>query len=265
MNKENPSYYAIIPADVRYDEKIIPNAKLLFGEITCLSNKEGYCFASNSYFANLYNVTPQAVSRWIKSLEDGGYIKTELIYEGKEVKQRKIYLSNVSINIDRVSIKSSQGINKKLGGYQQKVKDNNTSINNININNTEKPKTKKLPLIEREPENDIERVEKQYLLNYQQLYRSGIVHTEKPVVNWLQSRKLTKQVIETYGVDTIIKAVKDSINNDFCVQKGYCLTMILSAGVLSGLINGNNRSSGSVVKRTGVDTVTQKDLDNLAF
>ena len=70
MNNEFPSYYAIIPATLRYDENIIPNAKLLYGEITCLSNKEGYCYATNSYFAKLYHVTNQAISRWIKSLVD---------------------------------------------------------------------------------------------------------------------------------------------------------------------------------------------------
>ena len=54
MNEENKSnYYAIIPAVVRYDNKLTDKAKLLYGEITCLSNKEGYCFATNNYFANL--------------------------------------------------------------------------------------------------------------------------------------------------------------------------------------------------------------------
>ena len=51
-----PSYYAIIPAEVRYSN-LKPNAKLLYGEITALSSKEGYCFATNNYFAKLYNVT----------------------------------------------------------------------------------------------------------------------------------------------------------------------------------------------------------------
>lgn len=67
--KETPGYYAIIPATVRYSD-LIPNAKLLYGEITALCNKEGYCYASNSYFADLYGVDIKQVSRWIGNLSD---------------------------------------------------------------------------------------------------------------------------------------------------------------------------------------------------
>ena len=54
MEEIKPNYFAVIPANVRYDEKITERSKLLYGEITCLSNKEGYCFATNKYFSKLY-------------------------------------------------------------------------------------------------------------------------------------------------------------------------------------------------------------------
>lgn len=127
MEKETPSFYAIIPANVRYDKELKANSKLMFGEITALSNKQGYCWASNKYFADLYEVTPQAISNWIKLLEKKGYVRIEYIREGKEIKQRNIYIE-VSTNIDR-------GINKSLEGYQQKFKESTTSFNNtINKN-----------------------------------------------------------------------------------------------------------------------------------
>lgn len=93
------SYYAIIPAEVRYDEELPPNAKLLYGEITSLCNEKGYCWATNQYFADLYHCSVSAVKKWISALVKKGYISLELIYkEGtKQVLQRKLYI-NPSVN-----------------------------------------------------------------------------------------------------------------------------------------------------------------------
>lgn len=88
------SYYAIIPAEVRYDEELPPNAKLLYGEITSLCNEKGYCWATNQYFADLYKVSKITVSRWISTLYKKGYIAVETLYkEGtKEIIGRHLYI-----------------------------------------------------------------------------------------------------------------------------------------------------------------------------
>lgn len=134
---ENPGYYAIIPAAVRYDKRVPPAARLLYGELTALSNKEGYCWASNNYFAELYDCTPQAISRWIKALAEAGHIVVEYVRrdDSPVVESRKI-----TINKNPLSINCSGGINKLLRGYQQNVKENSTS--NTISNNTE-PQSKK--------------------------------------------------------------------------------------------------------------------------
>ena len=64
---ESPSYYAILPPDVRYDKQLPQGAKLLYSEITALSNKNGYCWASNDYFAKLYSVSNSTIQSWLKS------------------------------------------------------------------------------------------------------------------------------------------------------------------------------------------------------
>lgn len=77
--KPKPAYYAIIPASVRYDVSLPANAKLLYGEITALCSVEGYCWASNRHFAELYDVKIRAVQTWIKALEAAGHILVEPI------------------------------------------------------------------------------------------------------------------------------------------------------------------------------------------
>lgn len=122
--KEQPNYYSIIPANVRYDKDLKANEKLLYGEITSLTQKSGKCFASNNYFAELYGVAKETVSGWISSLEKKGYIKRELIYKqgSKEIINR--YLTINEYPIDK---KINRGIDKK-------IKDNITRVN-ITSNN----------------------------------------------------------------------------------------------------------------------------------
>lgn len=68
------NYYAIIPANVRYDKDLKPGAKLLYGEITALCNEKGYCWAGNGYFAELYDKDKSTIARWIQQLKSKGYI-----------------------------------------------------------------------------------------------------------------------------------------------------------------------------------------------
>lgn len=98
VNEEKQvAYYAIIPATIRYDERLKYAERLLYGEITALIGKEGYCFASNLYFANLYNVIPGTISRWISHLSKLGYINVELIKnDKKEITERRIYITDIS-------------------------------------------------------------------------------------------------------------------------------------------------------------------------
>ena len=88
--KETPNYYAVIPARVRYAD-IMPNAKLLYGEITALSNSKGYCWSSNNHFAELYKVSEKQVSLWLKQLAEHKFVEIELI-KSQSGTLRKVYL-----------------------------------------------------------------------------------------------------------------------------------------------------------------------------
>lgn len=87
-NEIKKSYWSVVPADVRYSKKLQPAAKLLYGEISALCNERGYCWASNDYFAQLYETTTRTVQRWLASLEKGGFVNVKV--KGTD---RKIYLA----------------------------------------------------------------------------------------------------------------------------------------------------------------------------
>lgn len=116
-----PNYYAIIPASVRYDKNLKPNAKLLYGEITALCGKEGFCWATNSYFSELYNVSSETISRWISQLSAANYI--HVYVEKQEANKRVITIDK---NVNTLLTKKSIPIDKKVNSY---IRNNNT-INN---------------------------------------------------------------------------------------------------------------------------------------
>lgn len=133
MEEQQKAYYAIIPASVRYDKDLVPNAKLLYGEITALCNEKGYCWANNQYFAELYNVSDRTIKNWISQLVAKGYIQRSVKYrEGtKEIEQRKLFIG-------------SENNFTTLGNYVPDPKENNFTtpseknfpVNNTSINNT---------------------------------------------------------------------------------------------------------------------------------
>ena len=90
--EENKNYFAIIPSNVRYDNTLKPNEKLLYGEITALSNEKGFCWATNKYFAELYGVHPKTISQWINDLKGKGYIDVKLVKDENtnEIEKREI-------------------------------------------------------------------------------------------------------------------------------------------------------------------------------
>jgi hypothetical protein len=89
-----PGYFAVIPATIRYDNDIPSGAKLLYGEITALCSKEGYCWAGNAYFADLYQKDERTIRNWINALRNKGHIIVAFKYKAgsKEIETRMIRL-----------------------------------------------------------------------------------------------------------------------------------------------------------------------------
>lgn len=133
---DRPGYYAVIPADVRYDDSLQPNAKLLYGEISALISKDGFCFAQNAYFAKIYGLSERTISALIAALQDRGYISVYLERDASgQIIRRKIFLK-VSAGgeqpVENIFYTSGKDF---LGGMEKNCVDTNTSITDIDKEN----------------------------------------------------------------------------------------------------------------------------------
>ena len=98
---QRPSYYAVLPAKVRYDEQLRPNAKLLYAEITALANDKGYCFASNAYLAELFGISLRTAQQLIAQLEHRRYVSIAVLRdETQKVVERRIYVDAPKVDAD---------------------------------------------------------------------------------------------------------------------------------------------------------------------
>lgn len=252
----NKGYYAIIPANVRYDKDIPANAKLLYGEITALCNEKGYCWASNSYFADLYGVSKVTVSRWIKALSDKGYISTEIEFKenSKEVLHRYITITETPINKNDEGYyqNCNEGINKNVKTpINKNVKENNTIINNTINNKVDKKKERK-------------REKKQ--TNYDSIINESIQdeNVKQEIYEFIKMRKLIKKPMTDRALKGLIsklnelssnpvdqaKILERSVINDW--QSVYPLPSN-NSGYQNNSVYQNNNYGNSEVKRDGSD------------
>lgn len=143
MDERKPSYYAVIPASVRYDDTIPANAKLLYGEISALLSDKGFCYASNSYFADLYKVSERTITGLVSKLQKAGHIVIELERDKTgQITARKLFLSS--------SVPDGQPVENIFytprKNFREGIENNfqytNTSNTNIEKENKKERKTK---------------------------------------------------------------------------------------------------------------------------
>lgn len=190
----NVGYYGLLPAKVRYDEDLVANAKLLYSEITALCNREGYCWATNEYFANLYNVNEKTISRWIKQLKTKGFIDYELKtfrYNDGTVKQMRFIfivgnLQNQTYNF--VSDQSNNFMPDQMDNFVLDQSNNFVTHNNTNNNIIKEKRSKKFipPSIEEIEEYCKERnnnVDPEKFKNYYDAL-GWVIGKNKPIKDW---------------------------------------------------------------------------------
>ena len=149
---------SLLPAAVRYDSRLKGDAKILYSEILLLSNKAGYCYATDQHLAALFSKTRVTVNTYIKMLKKLGYIRVETIRQGKQITERHIYplelpktsiFQNDKSVISRDSATGSKKTNTSLTGSKNSFirgskKTNTTgSKNSLTVNDSNSNDSKK--------------------------------------------------------------------------------------------------------------------------
>lgn len=134
MEKPQQAYWGVIPGELRTDDTLPANAKLLYVDISTLTNQRGYCFASNEYLAGLYGWTERSVQRMIAALARRGYIQVEMV-QGHE---RRIYAgAYLGRPPDGASSRGGDKIvtpdKKVVGGTTKLSPPNNVDIDSTNF------------------------------------------------------------------------------------------------------------------------------------
>lgn len=60
----------------RHDNRLQPGARLLFEDVCELSERDGFCNASQEHFAGRYDTDERTIRRWEKRLEEFGYVRS---------------------------------------------------------------------------------------------------------------------------------------------------------------------------------------------
>lgn len=109
-----PTHFSIIPSNVLYHRGLPPSAKLLYAQITGLIGERGYCWASNSFFAERNECSEWTISNLISQLRAEGLLRVEI--DKVSGNQRRIYTAETLPLLRKTPIgsleKSHEGIEK---------------------------------------------------------------------------------------------------------------------------------------------------------
>ena len=142
MGDEFCGQWAILPAMVRYDGTLPANAKLIYAEIASKVNREGYCYAHNRYFAELFKLKEDTVSSLIKRLASAEYIQIDLDTARSNMDKRRIYLTGKPYDFTGKISEGGIGFKSGTGKISEGVSDLNPvpiENNNLKLNTPYSP------------------------------------------------------------------------------------------------------------------------------
>jgi Mn-dependent DtxR family transcriptional regulator len=132
-NQERAFKGVWIPKNIWLSKELKLMEKVFLVEIDSLDNENG-CFASNNYFADFFDLSPNRVSEIITSLADKKFVKISYEKKGKLTVKRIIKVLDFSNRemrtLKRGIRKVEDGIREIENGYSEKAKGNNKGFSN---------------------------------------------------------------------------------------------------------------------------------------
>lgn len=182
FSAEQPNYYAVLPATIRYDKNLSSSEKLFYAEISALAQKDGRCWASRKYFADLYGVDERTISRWTAKLAERGYIEVRVIRNA----QKAIVRRNIALKVFNTPS------DKNVTTYGQKChypSDKNVAENNTSKNNKKVSKAQSKPVE-----------------NFDSIIQKSTESTElrDALIEFVKFRKLIKKPMTNKALELII-------------------------------------------------------------
>ena len=182
FSAEEPNYYAVLPATIRYDKSLSSSEKLFYAEISALAQKDGRCWASRKYFAKLYGVSEKTISCWTAKLAQQGYIEVRVIRNSQNLILRR----NITLKV--LHTPSYKNVTTPL------QKCNYPSYKNVTENNTSKNNKK------------VSKAQSKPVENFDSIIQKSTESTElrEALIEFVKFRKLIKKPMTNKALELII-------------------------------------------------------------
>ena len=129
---------SFITISILGDNRLTFLERLLLIHIISLSKKNGYCWATNKYFSNIYNVTTVTISKSISKLATFNYIKINFDNKNTNNTKRIIKLSDDLKNkLNSIKENLNTSYKENFKQYNNKLNKNKDKIYYIDENGTE--------------------------------------------------------------------------------------------------------------------------------
>lgn len=210
-----------IPKEIWLTKDLGWSEKLLLVEINSLDGEQG-CFASNEYLGEFFGLSKDRISRMVSNLRDKGYVTVELQYKPgtKQIEKRIIRVVKQPIyptgeKTDTYRSKHHEGIGENNDTpIGENTKDNNTSLFNNTINNTNNTAAPLFTSI-------LKRINEQLLesltMEQKQRLQTYVEQIEDPEVIY-ECINITEQETPAWPVQYLFKLLDKAIANKFTLD-----------------------------------------------